>query len=111
VGKLDAAQAKKAVLQLLAVFKVQQGQYEMGHTKVFFRPGGWLGWEEVLGRRNQQWLLNALVPIAGGAFAWIQSILRLALANDTHPWVVDHPAATMHPSRHALQSITPAVMS
>jgi myosin heavy subunit len=43
VGQLNAAQAKAAVLQLLAAFKVQQGQYEMGHTKVFFRPGGWYG--------------------------------------------------------------------
>jgi myosin heavy subunit len=33
-------QTRAAVLQLLAVFKVPDGQYEMGRTKVFFKPGG-----------------------------------------------------------------------
>lgn len=33
------AQTRAAVLQLLAVFKVAEGQYEMGRTKVFFKPG------------------------------------------------------------------------
>ncbi len=28
-----------AVQQLLAAFRVQEGQYEMGRTKIFFRPG------------------------------------------------------------------------
>lgn len=30
---------RAAVLRLLAVFKVTEGQYEMGKTKVFFKPG------------------------------------------------------------------------
>lgn len=32
-------QTRSAVKQLLAVFKVKEGQYEMGRTKVFFKPG------------------------------------------------------------------------
>jgi myosin heavy subunit len=32
-------QIRAAVLQLLAVFKVPEGQFEMGRTKVFFKPG------------------------------------------------------------------------
>lgn len=35
-------QTRAAVLHLLSVFKVPDGQYEMGRTKVFFKPGGWL---------------------------------------------------------------------
>jgi len=34
-------QTRSAVQQLLAVFKVPEGQYEMGRTKVFFKPGGY----------------------------------------------------------------------
>ncbi|WIA33590.1 hypothetical protein OEZ86_006714 [Tetradesmus obliquus] len=32
-------ETRAAVVQLLAVFKVPPGQYEMGRTKVFFKPG------------------------------------------------------------------------
>lgn len=32
-------QTRDAVKQLLAVFKVPEGQCEMGRTKVFFKPG------------------------------------------------------------------------
>eukprot|EP00879_Flechtneria_rotunda_P012719 GHRR01013282.1.p1 GENE.GHRR01013282.1~~GHRR01013282.1.p1 ORF type:complete len:1481 (+),score=699.13 GHRR01013282.1:1396-5838(+) len=35
----SAADAKAAVLKLLSVFKVAHGQFEMGRTKVFFKPG------------------------------------------------------------------------
>ena len=34
-------QTRAAVLHLLSVFKVPEGQYEMGRTKVFFKPGVW----------------------------------------------------------------------
>jgi hypothetical protein len=33
------SQAQAAVLNLLTIFKVPQGQFEMGRTKVFFKPG------------------------------------------------------------------------
>lgn len=33
------AETRAAVLRLLGVFKVPPGQYEMGRTKVFFKPG------------------------------------------------------------------------
>jgi myosin heavy subunit len=36
-------QTRAAVLQLLAVFKVPPGQYEMGRSKVFFKPGVLVG--------------------------------------------------------------------
>ena len=35
----NEAQTRAAVLQLLGVFKVPEGQFEMGRTKVFFKPG------------------------------------------------------------------------
>jgi hypothetical protein len=35
----DAAGTRQGVRALLAAFRVPQGQFEMGHTKVFFRPG------------------------------------------------------------------------
>eukprot|EP00775_Hariotina_reticulata_P008956 gene8956-9132_t len=34
-----ASQARAAVLNLLTIFKVPPGQFEMGKTKVFFKPG------------------------------------------------------------------------
>jgi myosin-5 len=33
------AETRAAVVQLLAAFRVPPGQYEMGRTKVFFKPG------------------------------------------------------------------------
>lgn len=41
----NEAEARAAVMQLLSVFKVPQGQYEMGKTKVFFKPGKSSAWE------------------------------------------------------------------
>lgn len=55
-------QTRAAVKQLLAVFKVPEGQYEMGRTKVFFKPGVWGGCgggvpRRMLGGRALCWLL------------------------------------------------------
>jgi myosin-5 len=36
------AETRAAVVQLLAAFRVPSGQYEMGRTKVFFKPGALL---------------------------------------------------------------------
>jgi myosin heavy subunit len=36
------AETRAAVVQLLAAFRVPPGQYEMGRTKVFFKPGALL---------------------------------------------------------------------
>lgn len=57
------AEIRAAVLQLLGVFRVPQGQFEMGRTKVFFKPGG------AAGSRGCQWLggnVNASRPALAG---------------------------------------------
>lgn len=33
---------REAIVTLLDAFGVKKGQYEIGHTKVFFRPGAWV---------------------------------------------------------------------
>lgn len=45
-------QTRAAVKQLLAVFKVPDGQYEMGRTKVFFKPGTLQRQAPTTGRTN-----------------------------------------------------------
>jgi hypothetical protein len=49
-------QTRSAVKQLLAVFKVKDGQYEMGRTKVFFKPG-----ETNAAAAAAAWLLHRLI--------------------------------------------------
>jgi hypothetical protein len=57
-------QTRAAVVQLLAVFKVPPGQYEMGRSKVFFKPG------VMVGRRGFE---AAGLRLHSIGYMWVQS--------------------------------------
>jgi myosin-5 len=59
------AETRAAVVQLLAAFRVPPGQYEMGRTKVFFKPGARPLRQK---RRESTW-----DSVCACMFGWIQS--------------------------------------